>query len=123
MTNVIPFKSRAELEKLAATNEASVEAEAIDDRPDTVVENISLATTTPEMSRNDAEKALKYIVLQAHKIGVKILQNDPKKTSAEGEEARWVVMFALKGSKNKVFAMEDALKSGDFLNFDFEQKP
>ncbi len=123
MTNVIPFRSRAELKKPAVTAISTIETEALDDRPDTPVENISLATATPELSRKDAEKAMKYIFLQAHKIGLKVLQNDQKKTSAEGEEARHVVMFALKGPKDKVFAMEDALKSGDFLNFDFEQKP
>ncbi len=47
MTNVIPFRSRAELKKPAATAISTIETEALDDRPDTPVENISWLQQRP----------------------------------------------------------------------------
>lgn len=111
MTNVIQFKSRAQLEQesLPAAQDAP------DERPDTPVENIFLASATEPLPRKDAEAAMKFAVLQAHQMGLKLMQLDQKKTSGEGEEALHAVIFAFKGPTDKVMDLEKALKSGDFL--------
>lgn len=111
MTNVIQFKTRAQLEQenLPAAQDAS------DERPDEPVENIFLASATEPMPRKDAEAAMKFAVLQAHQMGLKLMQLDQKKTSGEGEDALHAIIFAFKGPTDKVMLLEKALQSGDFL--------
>lgn len=111
MTNVIQFKSRAQLEQEGS----SANQEPQDERPDTEIENIFLASSTEPMPRNQAEEAMKYAILQAHEMGLKVVQLDQKKTSKEGEEPLHAIIFAFKGAKDKVMDLETALKTGKYL--------
>ncbi len=63
---------------------------------------------------------MKFILLHSHKVGVKVLQLDQKRTSPQNEEARHIVIFALKGPTAEILSMEKTLKTGEFLTLDLK---
>ncbi|MBK9622301.1 MAG: hypothetical protein IPO31_24220 [Candidatus Obscuribacter sp.] len=104
-SNVIAFRQINGVETPAGAPTAP-----IDERPDTVIENIILATATGALNKKDAEEALRCLILEGHRLKLKVMQDDIRLVSPrEAEPKLYALIYTIKGPREDVFALEAKL--------------
>jgi len=84
----------------------------IDERPDTVIENIILATATGALIKKDAEEALRCLILEGHRLKLKVMQDDLRLVSPEEAETKlFALIYTIKGPRDDVFELEAKLSA------------